>query len=289
MRGPGHVAAVDPEGLAQRAHQDVDRRARREFLGAPSGAAKGADAMGIVHHQKRVFREALVEFPNQSLDLPQGSVVATHAENAVGHHHRPPRSEGRRFLQGLFEFGEPVVPVDELLLRPGQPHGVDDAVVIELIRDERRLAGDQGDNGRDDGGVGGREDQGGLAGMKRRQPGFESEVRLIGAADETHRAGPAAKSPDRRFLRLNHAFAQAHAEVVVGVHLEERGRALPLEQIPRPVTVPRRHHLHDDRFVALAGSATIDGRDLGAESLGESMKGHVRRRIGAVQSARDTS
>jgi len=99
--------------------------------------------------------------------------------------------------------------------------------------------------------------------VKGRQTLLQPHVRFVGAADETHRTGAATVAAHRLFLGLAHPFAQRHAEVVVGVHLQERLVALAQQPVARSVTFRRRHDAANDALTALGRASFIDRRDFG--------------------------
>ena len=164
------------------------------------------------------------------------------------------RAVADRLGQGAFELGHVVVAVDRLRLGPGQAHGVDDAVVVQLVADHHGLVRDQVRQHPHDGGVGRAVGHGGLAAVEGGQAPLELHVGAVGAADEAHRAGAGAVARGRLLLGLHHLGAQPHPQVAVGVHLDERLVAVAVqEEAGAPVALGG-EHAGDDVLRALEGA-----------------------------------
>ncbi len=125
----GHVpAAGAPEGLAERAGDDVDAVHHAVVLGRPAARlAHEADGVAVVdHHEGAVVRLG------QFADVRQPGQVAVHAEHAVRDHHAEARPGPSGSSNFAFEVGHVVVLVAEPL-RLAQPNAVDDAGVVQLV------------------------------------------------------------------------------------------------------------------------------------------------------------
>ncbi len=100
---------------------------------APVGAHE-SDGVGVVHHHQRVV--ALGELA----DVRQRCEVAVHGENAVGDDQA--KSSARAVFELTLEIFHVTVRIPETL-RLAQPDAVDDARVIQSVRDDRVLVVEQ--------------------------------------------------------------------------------------------------------------------------------------------------
>ena len=136
----GDVAAGGaPEGLAERAGDDVDLAAQAEVLRRPEPVlAEHADAVRVVEDHDRVV------LAGERDDLGQPRQVALHREDAVGDHELAlARLAGRELPPERLQVG---VRVDRLAGGLGEPDRVDDRGVVERVReDHRALVGERGD------------------------------------------------------------------------------------------------------------------------------------------------
>src|SRR5213080_4852017 len=126
----GDVAAAPPaEGLAQRAGEDVDARGDAAVLGRtpPRGPHEAGGMRIINHHQGVVARR-------QIADLAQAGDEAIHREYAVGGDEA--RARALRLAETVLELRHVAVGV-AVALRLAQANAVDDARVIEGVRDHR--------------------------------------------------------------------------------------------------------------------------------------------------------
>jgi hypothetical protein len=139
--------------------------------------------MGVIDQDRRPELLGGLDDPGQRRD------VAVHREDAVGHDEDESvgaavRPYIRRLAEDLPEGIDVGVGVD-LARRLREPHPVDDRGMVELVRDDEvGLAGDR----RDEPGVGGEaglEGQDGLCALERGEAGFELLV-------EGHRPGDRA-------------------------------------------------------------------------------------------------
>jgi hypothetical protein len=215
------VGAVGAERLAEGADDDVDLAAEagRRDRSAPAGS-DGARRVGLVDHQPAAVA------PGQLLQAGDGGEVAVHREDAVADDQRPAPS---RPLQAPGEVLEVTMAIDEGL-GPCQAASVDDAGVVELVREDDLLAPGEGG---DDAGVGeiaGAEQQRSLAALELGQLRLELAMRLHVAGDKPRGAGPGAPAHRRLGRRGPHLRVIGEAEVVVGAEQQHR---LPAEQHPR--------------------------------------------------------
>ncbi len=141
----GHVAAgATPEGLAERAREEVDPRAVHApvLVRATTGRAHDAGAVAVVDHELRV------ELVADRAECRQIADVALHAEDAVGDDpdlagHVGVRLGGDKLLAQVVEIAVLVdTLVDALLDHRREPDAVDDRSVVELVGDDEiaRLA-----------------------------------------------------------------------------------------------------------------------------------------------------
>ncbi len=121
------VGAVAAERLAERAddHVDLVGESGRRDRAAPAGS-DAAGGVGLVDQQAAAVAAGEVR------ELRQRGDVAVHREDAVGDDQR---GASRRSPQPPLEVLGVGVPVDEGL-RAGQPAAVDDAGVVELVRED---------------------------------------------------------------------------------------------------------------------------------------------------------
>ena len=131
----------------------------------------------------------------------------------------------------------------------------DDAVVIEFIADHRRLVGYEGRNEAHHRGIGRRVQHGGRTTVEGCETPLQGDVRRPGSADEADRAGASAIGGGCPLLGLDDFGAQRHAEIAVGIHAQEWGVSLTLNEIARAVDVTPRHDAADHTFNALETSA----------------------------------
>ncbi len=238
--------------------------------------------MRIVDEDDDVLREGRIVAPRDLLDLGERCVVAAHREDAVGDDERAAAAGGGDRRELAVEIGDVVMAIDPFLLRPRETDRVDDAVVVELVRDDRGLRGHQRREDTDHRRVGRRKDQRRLAAMERGEPRLERDVRRVGAADEAHRTRARAEPPRRGFFRRHHLEAQVHAEVVVGVHLQVAALAAAGEAVARSEALRGRHHVDDDPLVPFRIAPRVEGLELASESDQKAVVGHgVLSRLGA--------
>ena len=150
------------------------------------GLAENAHPVRVVDDDDRLVRAGELD------DLGQLREIAFHGEDAVGDDELARAS--RRVRERVPERAHVRVRVDDLLRRAREPDRVDEARVVELVRDDHgRLVREAGNGGlvrvpaRD---VGER----GLGARQVGERALEREMRLEGPADEAHggRAGPVA-------------------------------------------------------------------------------------------------
>src|SRR5690606_34256374 len=153
---------------------------------------------------------------------------------------------------------------------------VDDAVVVQLVADQDRAVRGQRHDRADDRRVRGAEDHCGFARMKRRQPPFELDVRLVRAADEAHRARTRAIALCRFLLRSDDVEVKRHAEVGVRVHADEVATAFARETKPRAASLTRAYHFRDDRLRALRGAPLVQIRNMSLEYACKPVERHCQ-------------
>ena len=130
-------------------------------------------------------------------------------------------------------------------LSAGQPATIDDAGVVELVRDDQvPLA----QNGRHRAGVGGEARLEDDAGLSLLEPGyllFQLHVNPHGPGDGPHRARPHAELPKGPLRGFNQAGMGVQSEVVVGGEVHHRPpielslwQLLSFENLESPVELP---------------------------------------------------
>jgi len=166
------------------------------FRGSTAGGTHEAGRVRVVDHDERVVAI------RQVADGPQIRDRSVHREHAVS---RDEPGPGRLCLfETLFELGHVVVGV-AMSLRLAQPDAVDDAGVIEGVRDhgillvQQRLK--QTAVGIETGGV---EDRI-LGSQEPAQPLLELFMHILRAADEPNRRHAITEAIYRTVCRLSHA------------------------------------------------------------------------------------
>ena len=123
----GDVAPEDADGFRQRADLNIHAAVHAEVIdGAASVCAEHAARMRVVHHHDAS------ELFGERAQCGQRTEVAVHAEHAVGDEQRP--LAGRQRLQDLAR-GVDVLVREHLDRRAAQARTVDDARVVQLVRD----------------------------------------------------------------------------------------------------------------------------------------------------------
>ena len=130
------TAGRAPQGLAQRAGEDVDAVDDVvQLRGSAAALADEADRMGVVHHDQGVVLLGEVADPVQRCEGP------IHGEHAVGDDD-PPASTCRRRQLGL-QIGHVGIPVAQPL-GLGQADAVNERGVVELVGDDCILGAEKG-------------------------------------------------------------------------------------------------------------------------------------------------
>ena len=169
--------------------------------------------MRVIDHDERVVRL------RQVADLRQACDEAVHREHPVGGDEA--RARALRLAEAVLEFSHVTVGVAQPL-RLAQADAVDDARVVEGVRDhrvaliEQRL--EEAAVGVEAGGV---EDHV-LHAEEARQAALEFLVRLLGAADEAHRGHAVAAVIEGALRRSAHRRMVGEPEVVVGAQVDHR-------------------------------------------------------------------
>ena len=234
--------------------------------------------MALVHEK---HRPGLLAGP---LDLEQRRDLAVHREDAVGRHHDVPRAGGPRLLQLLLQ----VLDAGVLEAVPGglaEPHAVDDARVVELVRDDGVL---RGQDRLEEAGVGvkaRRVQDCGLGAVELGDPLLQRLVRGLRAADEAHGREAEPELVERLPGRRDEARVVGEAEVVVGAEVEDFAGGASLGGADGDLGTLGRGH--DGLGLESAGGA--HRREVGVEALaegGDASGGRGRRGRGRKQSSR---
>ena len=228
--GSGHEPAGRPERLGQGRHHDP----------GPGPGLQQAGGVGIVDHQHRP-----VPFAHAG-EVRHRREVALHREDGVGHH-EPAAGVDR--AECPFQVGHVGMPVDDDP-RAREPAPVDDARVVQLVREDGVLTPGQRRDRAGVGQVAGREDDRVLASFQPGQRRLEAPVRFAGARHEP--GGTAARSPPSGRGRSRPAQARIGGEpqVVVGAELDH----LPAPQDDlRPLGARERGGVPAQTFVLQPG------------------------------------
>ncbi len=172
--------------------------------------------MGVVHVDHGAVLRAGRRDPVEWGD------VAVHREDPVGDHEDPSVAR-RMFLGGgeaAFEVARVRVFVDGPL-GPGEADPVDDAAVIEFVRDDEvPLADELGDQTgvrREPGLV----NEGSLGALEAGEPALELDVKVHRARDRADRAGPDPVGIDRTAGGLLELGVVAESEIIVGTEHQD--------------------------------------------------------------------
>ena len=136
------VAAVDAEGLAECRYQEIGRARTSVLLRAAAGFSECADAVRVIDRHDHIFGECSVVGARQHHNSIKRRMIAAHTEHAISYNNRACALVRHRFEMSL-EIADIEVFIDSLLGRPGQRDRVDNAIVVELVADHRRLIGDE--------------------------------------------------------------------------------------------------------------------------------------------------
>ena len=266
----GHITSVDPEGLPQGAHQNVDLRSGGEFFGATARLPESTYPVGVVHDHHHVLRIVIVVLSGQCHDLVHGGMVTPHAEDSIGDDQGPihlPLELDQRFLQG----SHVQVGVDRLLFGPGETGRIDDAVVVQRVADEGRFFGDQGSDGSHDGRISRGEDHGALPAVEGGQLSLQLRVHVVGAADEANGAGPGPVTGGAFLFGLHDFRSERHAQIGVGVHPQELFFALSRQMEAGTSVAGRLDGIGDHQFGALGCALLFQVRHVVPKDFRQSM------------------
>jgi hypothetical protein len=222
--------------------------------------------VGIVDDQDAPPGEARVVFAAEPLDAVDRSVIAAHAEDAVGDYQRALRLP-ERLLEALLECAQVEVPVDLARLVGSELHPVDDAIVVQLVGDQHRLLRGEAEEDARHRRIGGPGDHRRRAGVEFRQRAFQLHVRLVGAADEPDCSRPDAVRFRGLLLRLDQLAAQGEAQIRVRVHADELAVVESSQEEARPSAVLGRLHRHHHVFLGLGGAGSFQVRELRLQIL----------------------
>ncbi len=237
----------------------------------------GEAAAGRAHHARGVrvvedHRRGVLA--RQLDDFGQAREVALHAEDPVRHDQLP------RIGRAAFEAGPELVhgrvTVDHLARRAREPDRVDDARVVELVREDHRpLVGEARDHGlvgvpaRDVG-------QRGLRSDQLRQLALELVVRLERAADEANGSGAGTVAAQALDPGLHDLGPGGKSQVVVRREDEHLAAAGHLDD---------RALGRAKRVEVLEGSGFAKRVELRAELAGERRLGHAHASASTAGSA----
>ena len=131
-RAARDVAAHDAYGLGERAELDVELLVDAEVVRRAAPAAENARAVRVVHHDGRIVLLGQIDDSGQRRD------IAVHAEDAVRDDQPLLDSQTHRTLEAVLQRVQVLVLVDRPLLggQTGQAAAVDDAGVVQLVRDD---------------------------------------------------------------------------------------------------------------------------------------------------------
>ncbi len=168
--------------------------------------------MRVVHHDECVVAVG------KGADLVERCVVSVHRKDTVGDDQSVAGVDS--FLQPRLEFGHVTVCV-AVSLRLAEPNTVDDARVVERVRDHRvALVEESLEHSAVSVETGGEQDRVFLA-KPRRQPLLQLTVDVLRATDEADR-----RHAEPAFLQglgsgRNHARVISQSEVVVGAEVQD--------------------------------------------------------------------
>ena len=218
-RATGHVAAARAaERLAERAGQHVD--ASHDAAVLVRAAPARAHEPGRVRVVDDDGRAVAV---GELADAGQRRDRAVHREHAVGHDEARARALG--LAQPGFELAEVAVVVAQAL-RLRQADAVDDARVVERVRDDRVLLAGQRLEQAAVGVEAGRVEDGVLGAEEGREPALELAVHGLGPADEAHRGHAVAVAVERGVGRGDDRRVVREPEVVVGAEVQHLAAVL---------------------------------------------------------------
>ena len=170
-----------------------------------------AGGVRVVDHQHRIVPAAELDQVRQRRDR------ALHREHAVGDHELRAAVPGGGELR--VQIRQVRVLVDRGLAfgdRLGEPGGVDDRGVVQLIADHDVLLPEQGAGDRLVRVPRAHEAERGAGAHQPRARRLERPVHGVGAADEPDGRGPRAPAVEPRLAGRDHFGLRAQAEVVVG-------------------------------------------------------------------------
>src|SRR5712692_8446390 len=181
VAGAADVSAQRADGLGERAYLNINPAMHVEVInGAASVASQDAGGVGVIHHH-----DGAILF-RQVAERGQRTDVAIHGKNAVGDEQL---ASGLVFdrSQLLFGVGRVFVAEDKDL-GAREPRPINDAGVVELVRDDEVFFTQ---NGGDGAGIGGKPRLKNYAGFHILEAGdflFQLHVDLHGSGNGAHRA-----------------------------------------------------------------------------------------------------
>ena len=151
----GDEAAVDAEGLAEGADQDVHARAA-VLLGAAPGRAVGPDAVRVVHHRHDAVAEAvLVGGASRAAGRRSGASSPRMLKMPSKMTTTRPMPSGTASSLRARSSTSLCAKIGAAVVRHvGDAHRADDAVVVQLVADPERVRARQRDRRAEDRGVG---------------------------------------------------------------------------------------------------------------------------------------
>ena len=198
--------------LAKRAGDDINLTAQIEFLGhTATRRTYNTRRVALIDHHQRIV------LLRQAADLVHRSHVAVHREDTVGHDD----AEALRLslLQTLLQLGHIGVGI-AVALRLAQTHAIDDRSVVQRVRNDSVLLGQQGlEHTAVSVETSCIEDR--VLGAKVLSNScFELLVNILCAANKTHRRHTETVRVHRFFRRLDQARIVRKAQIVVGAEVQ---------------------------------------------------------------------
>jgi hypothetical protein len=186
--------------------------------------------MRVIDDRDDPFLERrLVPFAN-CRNFSERRVVTTHAEHSIGHHtHALDLAAGRN--ESVIQFLEVEVSINDFIGWLRQAYHIDDAVVIQRVTHDQRVARNQLRQYADHRGIRCAHHHRGFATVKCGQLAFQLDVLRVGPADETHRARAGTEQFRYPSLGVDHSRMHAQSKIGVRIHAKERSVTVAFEQI----------------------------------------------------------
>lgn len=179
----------------------------------------------------------------KSLNRVQRCVISPHTEDPIRYYDQP-----LSFVDALndlfFKIFHVQMLINEPFLRTGQPYGVYDAVVVQLVADHYRFRRDERRYNSYHRHVCGTVDHGFFSPVEPCQGLFQFSVWLESSTYEPDCAGSNPKLSRRLFLDLYDVLSQRHSKIRVRVHPYELFVTEAFDQISWTFTVGWFFHIH---------------------------------------------